>query len=338
MGFQNQGRVTVSDLHIAASQGSLKYPGDRDMMTLGMTCSLLHVFLGTDWVTQNLVPANPAVARRFRESRSFLGPDLLECRERLLMATRASFLAEHLFNLQDVDGIEQQIEEIRRQHLRSRYDELLAAGLIKRANVPLRFLPAPEEKGTKHPDIGITCPDGRSLIVEVEGKDEETEPSASSLKSTLDHARKQLPSDLPGVIMVRIPQGWAERPDVVALYEEETRRLFRNSGRVIALIWLYDAVHQGPLPAGGLSYLIWRPFMNRGSRFYDAGLGAFVDWLFSQPHGHWTSIQQIAFAHARVSTSSPPATHDPKLKDLADPVGQVEGDGSLGPHEPRDGA
>ena len=160
MGFQNQGRVTVSDLHIAASQGSLKYPGDRDMMTLGMTCSLLHVFLGTDWVTQNLVPANPAVARRFRESRSFLGPDLLECRERLLMATRASFLAEHLFNLQDVDGIERQIEEIRRQHLRSRYDELLAAGLIKRANVPLRFLPAPEEKGAKHPDIGITCPDG----------------------------------------------------------------------------------------------------------------------------------------------------------------------------------
>jgi hypothetical protein len=276
-----------------------------------MTSSILRVFLGDDWVNQNLMPGNAAVERRYRQSRNFLGSNSLdECRDRLLWATRASFLAEHLFNLQDVDGLDRKIEEIRRQHLQSRYDELLAAGLMRRANIRIRFLPPPEEKGVKHPDIGVICPGDRSLIIEVEGKDEENEPSASTLKTTLNHAREQLPDDQPGVIIVRIPQGWAERADAVALYEEETRRLFRNSRRIIAAVWMYDAVHEGPGLGAGQSYLKWRPFMNRNCRFYDAALGAFVDWLFSQLHGHWTSIQQIVFAHARALAPLPVAPHN----------------------------
>jgi hypothetical protein len=265
-----------------------------------MTSSILRVYLGDDWVDQNLVPGNAALERRYRESRNFLGSNSLDdCRERLLWATRASFLAEHLFNLQNVDGMDRQIEEIRRQPLQSRYDELLAAGLMRRANVPVRFLPPPEERGVKHPDIGVTCPGGRSLIIEVEGKDEGNEPTASTLEATLSHARKQLPDDRPGVVIVRIPQGWAERADAVALYEGETRRLFRNSRRIIAAAWIYDAVHEGPGLGAGQGYLMWRPFLNGNCRFYDVALGAFIDWLFSPLHSNWTSIQQIVFAHVR---------------------------------------
>jgi len=91
------------------------------------------------------------------------------------------------------------------------FDELLAAGMVRMARVPLRFIRPSKEQNVAFPDFEILWGD-RVISAEVEGKHEDTQPSANTLRKSLRHGQDQLPAGKPGIIFVRLPQGWPRMP------------------------------------------------------------------------------------------------------------------------------
>lgn len=178
-------------------------------------------------------------------------------------------------------------------HLPSRFDELLCAGMVRMAGVPLRFICPSREQNKTFPDFEILWGD-RVISVEVEGKNEGTKPTSATLRNALKHAREQLPSGQPGIIFVRIPQDWAENDEVAAWAQEETRRAFRGSNRVVAVVWLWNPVHQIADTTEGMALLARILCLNEQSRMLTSDLANFLGWLFGQTHHNWISIQQTA--------------------------------------------
>jgi hypothetical protein len=57
-------------------------------------------------------------------------------------------------------------------------------------------------------DLEIFYPDGYKVCAETEAKIETTTPSARSILRSIQHSRKQLPDDAPGVVFIKVPERW----------------------------------------------------------------------------------------------------------------------------------
>src|SRR5207244_167526 len=145
------------------------------------------------------------VTRRGRAGRAYLGTDSIADEQRVRMQSRVEWLAEKLFNLQDVEGVERLVDEIKQGHLESRFAEIDCAAQIRNAGVPFRFLVPSTVPGQRAPDLEILLEGGDVTPCEVEGKKEDTALSLQTIVTTLDHARKQLPKGKAGIIFLKIP-------------------------------------------------------------------------------------------------------------------------------------
>lgn len=198
--------LTIDDLHNIAGYYAPLRRGDAERIEMLIVMTLLRFFLGDAWCDNNIPPGIPEIDRDFRKSRAFLGPDTVAHADRFRLMRRMLKLAENLYNLQDAQGLDHVVEEIRRMHLKSRYEELMFAAAVRRSGAGVRFIRPSTVPGVKSPDFEILRAGEPVLSVEVEGKSEETHPTLVTLKRSLKHGREQLPSGGPGAIFVSIPQ------------------------------------------------------------------------------------------------------------------------------------
>jgi hypothetical protein len=286
--------LTLDDLHTFSRHFASIWKDDVGPIVYWISANILHHLLGDEWVNNNLNPFCTTVDRNQRESRAFLGPDAPSGMPTHRLIHRTSLLASHLFSFQGMEGFEYVVEEIRQIHLISKFDELICAGLARKAGATLRFVQPTKVQNVSFPDFEILWGAGQVINVEVEGKDGDTTLTQKTLGKSLKHAQQQLPANQPGIVFVRLPQEWAALSDMQDWMQQETDRIFGKSHRVVAIVWLWT---EGDASADDLEYqgrTCHRVHISNRSRLLTPDLKDFLLWMFSSERTDWVSIIEIA--------------------------------------------
>ena len=163
---------------------------------------------------------------------------------------RMALLAEMLVNLQDVTGFKHPIAQMRAGQIESGFAELEFGKLLFINDVNFRFVDPHNRKAGEAYDYEIIYPDAVLACADAKCKIESGEPSVTSIRHSLDTARRQLPADKPGIIFVKVPQAWFERPEIGAELGNLARQFFNGTRRIASVkyyVSYLQFVHEGIL-------------------------------------------------------------------------------------------
>ena len=177
----------------------------------GLATETLRHYLGDKWVDQNAFAfIQERVLTENRKGRNFLRTGDPIAENSFRHELRIFQLAELIFNLQSIYGIDGRIAAIKEGGLESTYGELECAAQIKKANLSFRFITPSGIKGRDY-DIEIISALDTYLNCELKVTTEEKDLQKSILVNKLIAARKQLPERQPGIIFLKIPESWHKR-------------------------------------------------------------------------------------------------------------------------------
>jgi hypothetical protein len=114
--------------------------------------------------------------------------------------------AEALLNLQNIEGFEAVLDELKHGKIESACGELDVARMMAFYGLKCCFVKP--TRGTKRNyDFEIYYADGFKVCAEAAAKFEETRPRAKSIRHSLRDS-PQLPDDEPSIIFVKVPESW----------------------------------------------------------------------------------------------------------------------------------
>ena len=263
----------------------------EERLRIRLSFTVLIHYLGEE-CTNDLFGKPEDVTRRGREGRRYLGTDSIDHKDRYRLQSRVEWLAERLFNLQDIEGIERLVEEIKQGHLESRFAELDCAAQLKQYGIPFRFLRPSSVPGHKTPDLEIICPSGGVIPCEIEGKKENTLLTIQTIVTTLDHARKQLPKGTPGLIILKIPEEWVRQEKISEAFRDSLHQFFRNTERVVAVIVRWEEVL---LQADGAAAVLtkYRVEATHRKELVSSDVAALLTILTNPRSGSWVSFHEV---------------------------------------------
>jgi len=244
--------------------GKIKVDAVSEVMWLSIMISTL--MLGKDWVDQNIT-TNLFSGDKTPKRIDYLRPRPETERERYEHQSRMSLFADSLFLLQNCEGFDLKIEELQRVSpenpevwFEDIFVELQIASMLVRNGHEVKFQ---SRSGIKSQDfdIEIKVGDNKSIFAEIECKREKTLVKTNSLRRTLYKAEKQLPTNNPSVVFVRIPTDWVEYENLAQEVDRVLRNFFRNVVHInaVVLIWEEWIRLPGNLKASVLKY---RPYLH----------------------------------------------------------------------------
>jgi hypothetical protein len=122
-----------------------------------------------------------------------------------------------VWNLHDVAGFEERANEIRADFrgAETKVSELMAGRFFKQHGIKFAFRPP---RGRKQDDFDIDYEriDGLTGRCEVKSKLQKTTFSDSTIKNSFKQAKKQLPQDGTGIVLLRTPEDWVPLENGVA--------------------------------------------------------------------------------------------------------------------------
>jgi hypothetical protein len=116
-------------------------------------------------------------------------------------------LAEHLYNLQRVENFAECLRKIKDGIIEDTSAELEAGKLLRNMGIPFRYRKISGITREDY-DLEFFVPDFGWIPGEVKNKASSTIIGKSTIESSLKAARKQLPTDRPNVIFLRVPSSW----------------------------------------------------------------------------------------------------------------------------------
>jgi len=150
-------------------------------------------------------------------------------------------LAELVLNLMPTRGVEACLEQLAGGQIESGYAELEAGKLLLTRDINFRFIWPSGVKGESF-DLEIMFPNGVAVCADTKCKVETETFSKSSLRNTLDGARKRsLPKGYPGAIIVKIPQVWQESAEIMADVSVVCDEFLRGTRRIVC-VELYSSM------------------------------------------------------------------------------------------------
>ena len=150
--------------------------------------------MGPDWIDHY-------VTRLGLDFNSYLGADLDTFNLRMIT------LAELLLNMQDVKGFSECLSLLVDGRLEAAFAELDVGRVLSYSNVRFGFNVRTGQLKSDY-DLNVFFRNGERGCAETKCKIEGKTITAKSVLNTLQHARKQLPNDEPGVIFLRMPEAW----------------------------------------------------------------------------------------------------------------------------------
>lgn len=247
--------VRVIDLHQLAWFAD-KFEHDHEgIRPFGLPYSLalmvISQYLGDEWVRKNLAPRS-ITGRRGKPGYLTLdessGPSIDLHRSRVIE------LGENLFNLQGVFGVIEperplvsQSDRLKRyafttqrlrrdaRNLKSTCLELEGMKVLWQSEVPFAVVHDGAGQGLNF-EFQAFLQDGSPAFVEVKSL-EAAKPSAQAVRDQLKDARRQLPRGGCGVVILVIPQSWAESgTDCIDSIGGAIRESLRNTTRISSVI------------------------------------------------------------------------------------------------------
>ena len=198
-----------------------------------LATDLLVFFLGLEWVLEHVIYDHAASVRN-KLGRRFLNTDTVG-KARLRHAFRVTSMAECLYNLQRVPGMEYRLSGLARDDLEAAIGELESAKLLAHPQHKLRFITPVSKKGCDY-DAEITTNAGVTVCAEMKTKKESEVYADTTVRNTLEHARKQLPKGKPGIILLKYPSDWIKNKRLDRLAKDAINKTLRQSDRLVAII------------------------------------------------------------------------------------------------------
>jgi hypothetical protein len=207
-------RTTVETLESCARDLRGHHPSgtpDVDFVTFGLATEYLRAFVDNEWTNQMVFGQHPAVSRDYRPGRAFMRAEAEDAEAAYRNQQRTLRIAELLFNLQDVEGIDARLENLRVGRVESTYSELEGGAFLKQRGVQFRYLCPSGRRGADY-DAEIPLARGMKVNCEMKCKAEQTELSDGAVRSPLQAARRQLPSGEPGLLFFKVPEAGCISP------------------------------------------------------------------------------------------------------------------------------
>jgi hypothetical protein len=213
---------------------------------------IIRMFLSDRWCAKTLFPPtpDPYLANQSGDFGRFKFQD------------RVVALGELLLNLRRIDGADHRVEALKTESLETAVGELEGARLLMSSAIPFRFVKPAGSLGQDY-DVQAMI-DGSPVACEMKAKLEQTEPSQTSVRDTLNRARGQLPRDQPGVVFLKLPETWATSQAGRAAVEEGMRAAFDRTHRIAAVIAHWERWQA--LDSGAVRIVMFKHFSNSRAR------------------------------------------------------------------------
>ena len=143
---------------------------------------------------------------------------------------------------------------------------------------------------------------------------EAAELTENSVLNTLDKAHKQLPTDKPCVIFLKIPEMWTTDKVCAGLMAKVLNDFFRNSRRVAAVV-IHWEIYADAGDDGKMSGRMYRIEHNPNARHSLVEFGQFIE---TNRQAFWRSIRQI------VCGDKPKVTRSVAIYDLTSDSVEVD--------------
>jgi hypothetical protein len=158
-------------------------------------------------------------------------------------------LAEMLINFQAVEGFYKRMKDlVDRPDVEATVAELQGAELLFRSGIPFRFVTEVMKKGSDY-DLEAML-GGNPVACEIKCNVQDTKLNASSIKTALNKAREQLPTDKPAIVFLRIPEPWVRDVAVDAEFKKALADVLGRTGRISAVVIRWTEAYATPHDAG----------------------------------------------------------------------------------------
>jgi hypothetical protein len=231
-------RLSVPEL----KQGVLKRPPeariDAAQRRFVLALYIFEKFLGWEWCEKHLLLSK----------RGFLWLDFDRIEQREATAVRIFELAENIFSLQTVPGLDECLDRLRTANVdspqvESTYAELEFGRILSLYDVPFRFVPRISDKSA---DFELEYPDGARILADAKCKVEGSEFSENTVKNSLHDAKKQFPKDGSGIAFIKIPQLWAEDAETRYLMHRSAVRYMAGTRRIASVKFYFEILEFEP--------------------------------------------------------------------------------------------
>jgi hypothetical protein len=196
--------------------------------------ALTKVF-GVDWRDANIFQTRKGFLKNVTDANTAL--------EREIHKVRIVLLAEMIWNLQDIPDFDACVAQMYdRDAIESTYAELEIARLLyTQSDVSFTFRERIGVK-TEDYDLSITYEDGVVACADTKCKVEETEITLNTIDRSFKKAHSQMPSDMPGIIFVKVPRFWLEDQKFAAAMVELATDYFRQNRKIISIKYYTNSI------------------------------------------------------------------------------------------------
>lgn len=264
----------------------------------GLACFLLSEFLPGDWIQEN-ISATPGTSGYLRCPIKGNGSAMQKHMLRVIN------LAETLFNLQTATGFDAVLAQLQTASIEDTSAELESGRMLWIHHIDFRFVVPQHRRGFDY-DLEVHMPDLQWVCAETKNKAETTKLSRATVLNSLKTARKRnLPSDRPSFVFMRVPEEWLAPKVPIAPLEEGVADFFRGTTEIASVklhsFITYDA------PDGVGQALSIREFSNDRCRFLSPPSGWNIFPSRDTPHTteRWTFIHTIVTGHLPTAPVKP---------------------------------
>jgi hypothetical protein len=227
------------------------YQADRqkilncDLKRVVAAIGILTRYFGGDWPTDRLLKVTG-------RDGTFIHPPIVNPQDNFKRQQRIGDLAEHLVNLQGIPGFEWCLREVSRDSLETGLAKLIPAGMMRRRNIPFRFVVPSQQQGK---DYDAEAEIGAIMVpIEMKAKIEGTGPTPEGIADRLKVARRQLPRDTPNLVFLRVPESWGNTAEGFDAISKGVLKELQDSGTigVVAVHWDVWTASPTPEAPGGM--------------------------------------------------------------------------------------
>jgi hypothetical protein len=224
-------RISLADLEATRRSFPEEVRADKARETFTMAVSIVRHFFGHVWYMDHIFQD----AEGSRPD-GFMRIDYTPGPKGELKTSRLLDFAENLFNLQHIEGFDDRVEQMRTGSIEATFAEFDFGRFLYIHDIDFKFV-TPSGVAGKDYDYRIRYADGREVCADAKCRLEGTEMRAETIMNSLQKARtKNLPSDEPGAVFVKVPQSWLEAEPIRRGIYATVGEFLRNTKRVVTVV------------------------------------------------------------------------------------------------------
>jgi len=203
-------------------------PGNAPARVYALAYSFLRMVFGTKWGEKYILNA---------KSTDFIGKlqgnnttyDIQVHFQRVID------LAELIFNLQGIPSLENCLDQLAGGNIEATVAELDAGKMLHVYAGRFRFHAEEGKIGSDY-DLDVIFQNGFRGCADTKCKIQGTKLSISSITNSLDRGRKQLDANVPGALILKVPQTWMEGTDNLRTIADAAGKFLRGTERVVCVV------------------------------------------------------------------------------------------------------